>query len=77
MAPVLVILVAAYIIASIFIGVFDAASNTILQCYLMDKDMGTLDSEKHVPASLKGFLDEGKTAPEEEKANDETANQMV
>ena len=28
-----------YIIASIFISVFDASSNTILQCYLVDKDI--------------------------------------
>jgi len=57
-APVAVIVVAAYIISSIFIGVFEAASNTILQCYLMDKDMGTDDSEPHVPETLKGFLAE-------------------
>lgn len=70
--PVALILVAAYIIASIFIGIFDAASNTILQCYLMDKDMGTKDNEPHVPKNLRGFLSEGDDKVKEEgsQAND-------
>jgi len=58
MVPVLMILLLAYMIASIFIGVFDAGTNTILQCYLMDKEMGGNDDEAHVPAGLKKFLDE-------------------
>jgi len=36
LAPVLVIFLFAYMISSVFIGVFDAGCNTILQCYLMD-----------------------------------------
>jgi hypothetical protein len=27
------------VVASIFVSIFDAASNTILQCYLIDKDI--------------------------------------
>lgn len=56
MVPVALILLVAYLISSIFIGVFDAGANTILQCYLMDKEMGGTDDEKHVPENLKDFL---------------------
>lgn len=37
--PVLIIFMLSYVISSIFIGIFDASANTILQCYLMDMDM--------------------------------------
>lgn len=61
-------------IASIFIGVFDSGTNTILQCYLLDKEMGGNDEEPHVPQGLKKFLDgHTKTGTEEpllEKTND-------
>lgn len=57
--PVLLILFIAYLISAIFIGVFDAGCNTIMQCYLMDKEMGGTDDEPHVPAKLKKFLEDG------------------
>lgn len=58
--PALFILLIAYVIAGIFVSVFDAASNTLLQCYLVDDDIrkqgkGKLDT-KHIPAQLTKFL---------------------
>ena len=58
LVPALIILVLAYIIAGIFVSIFDAAANTILQCYLIDQDVAkqhNLESG-HVPAGLKKFL---------------------
>jgi len=59
----------------VFIGIFDAGSNTILQCYLMDKEMGSTDDEPHVPEGLRGFLDEAttKSSPPD---NDAEPNQV-
>jgi len=37
--PLFVIFLLAYLIASIFIAVFDISANTILQCYLLDKEI--------------------------------------
>lgn len=37
--PAAIIFAFAYIIASIFISIFDASANTILQCYLIDLDI--------------------------------------
>jgi len=61
--PIAVIFLFAYLISSVFIGIFDAGCNTILQCYLMDKEMGGQDDEKHVPKGLRGFLDKIKKSP--------------
>ena len=58
LVPVLVIFLLVYMIASVFISVFDAGANTILQCYLMDREMGGHDDEPHVPATLKKFLND-------------------
>jgi len=63
--PTLLIFLMAYLISSIFIGVFDAGSNTILQCYLMDKEMGGHDDEPHVPKNLKKFLIQHERGEEE------------
>jgi len=50
--PCFVIFVLSYVIAAMFIGIFDVSSNTILMCYLWDleicKSTGKLDSS-HVP----------------------------
>ena len=48
----------AYVMASIFISVFDASSNTILQCYLVDLDISRQNGldPKHVPETLSRFL---------------------
>lgn len=57
--PVLVIFLISYTISAVFIGIFDASANTILQCYLMDMDMckqrGEVES-KHIPHALKKFF---------------------
>ena len=56
--PVICTFVVGYIMGSIFISVFDASSNTILQCYLVDMDIARqtgIDS-KHVPPTLAEFL---------------------
>jgi len=60
--------------------VFDAGANTILQCYLWDKEMGGTDNEKHVPESLKSFLPDSDVKEQEMAAtptNQEGSNAMV
>ena len=56
--PMLIIFAAAYIISSIFISVFDASANTILQCYLIDLDIARQSNldPTHVPPTLAKFL---------------------
>ena len=56
--PLLLCFVIAYVLGSIFISVFDAASNTILQCYLVDLDISRQNGldPKHVPETLARFL---------------------
>jgi len=55
--PAFVILVISYIVASIFVSVFDAASNTMLQCYLIDAEMDArVRQDNHIPAQLRSFL---------------------
>ena len=56
--PALVIFAFAYIISSIFISIFDASSNTILQCYLIDLDISRQNrlEPEHVPPTLARFL---------------------
>lgn len=55
----LVIALISYMISAVFIGIFDASANTILQCYLMDIDMcrqkNIVDS-KHIPPTLLKFF---------------------
>ena len=57
--PLLFCFLISYTLGSIFISVFDASSNTILQCYLVDMDIvhqkGGVES-KHIPPTLKKFL---------------------
>lgn len=49
-----------WIISHVFIGVFDVASCTILQCYLWDLDIAKQKNlnTSHVPATLAKFLKE-------------------
>ena len=56
--PLAICFVIGYILASIFISVFDASSNTILQCYLVDKDISRQSNleSSHVPPTLAKFL---------------------
>ena len=67
-APLLVIFLFSWMIASIFIEIFDTGANTILQCYILDQEVGLCDDE-HIPRSLKKFFseDEIKRAMEKDK----------
>ena len=47
-APLLVIFLLSYMIATIFIEIFDTGANTILQCYLLDQEVGLCDGA-HIP----------------------------
>ena len=38
-APLAVVFLISYLIASMFMSIFDVSANTILQCYLMDKEI--------------------------------------
>ena len=59
--PILMIFFMSYVIATIFISIFDAGANALLQCYLFDLDIwrqkGEID-DKHVPEHLKRFFKE-------------------
>jgi solute carrier family 44 (choline transporter-like protein), member 2/4/5 len=65
--PALLMFGIAYIVAGIFVSIFDASANTILQCYLIDKDItkqrGAHLEPTHVPPTLRKFL---KTHDEEQ-----------
>lgn len=59
--PLFVIFLVSYIVCAIFIGVFHTSANTILQCFLVDREvshrLGHVD-DSHVPHALRKFLDE-------------------
>lgn len=82
--PLGVIFVISYIIATIFIEIFDTGANTILQCYLLDKEVG-LPNDEHIPKNLvKFFTDQEiyeanereKVAEANEPLIDHKANQL-
>lgn len=57
--PLFVIFLLSYMIASVFIAVFDVAANTILQCYLMDKSIAAqngLNDPDHIPPTMTKFF---------------------
>jgi solute carrier family 44 (choline transporter-like protein), member 2/4/5 len=56
--PCLFVFIFAYIVASVFIGIFDISSATILQCYLKDLDISRQANLEptHVPETLAKFL---------------------
>lgn len=58
--PLLVVFLLSYTIAAVFIAVFDTSANTILQCYLLDKEIATsknqVDDPDHVPPTLQKFF---------------------
>ena len=58
--PLFMIFLLSYMIASIFIAIFDISANTILQCYLMDKEvqkqLGVVEDPKHVPPTMAKFF---------------------
>ena len=46
-------------IASVFIAIFDVSANTILQCYLMDKEIASqsgLADPDHIPPTMSNFF---------------------
>ncbi len=49
-----------YVIASIFMSIFSIASNTILQCFILDTEIAQIKSDggaNHQPQCLQGFVD--------------------
>ena len=72
--PCAMILIISYIVGSAFIQSFDDAANTILQCYLIDKDVYSRNPERcqaHIPESLKKFIKNLKLDGEAEGDNTE------
>lgn len=57
--PLFITFCLSYLIASVFIAVFDISANTILQCYLLDKEIagrkGVPDPD-HIPPTLDKFF---------------------
>ena len=57
--PLFVVFLLSYMIASIFIAIFDVSANTILQCYLMDKEIAAqqgLQDPDHIPPTMVNFF---------------------
>mmetsp|Transcript_29339 Transcript_29339/g.44209 ORF Transcript_29339/g.44209 Transcript_29339/m.44209 type:complete len:428 (+) Transcript_29339:627-1910(+) len=52
--PAVIVGVIAYVVASLFLSIFDFASLAILHCFIMDEDFG---GSSRTPDSLKSFLD--------------------
>merc|ERR1712054_128365 len=50
----LVIMVLAYSVASVFMAIFTFAASTILQCFLLDEELG---GSTRTPDALQRFLD--------------------
>lgn len=59
--PLLVIFLISYLTTAIFMSIFHTSANTILQCFIVDRDIaiqkGHVDAQ-HVPNSLLKFIDE-------------------
>ena len=67
--PLFIIFLLSYMIAAVFIAVFDVSANTILQCYLMDKEIAHqqgLQDPDHIPPTMHKFF-----------KNDAVASQMT
>ena len=70
LTPCFIIFVFGYIIANTFISPFDISANTILQCYILDKDVADRfpgRDMKHLPNQLEVFFDQ---STREYKKND-------
>jgi len=66
--PLFIIFLLSYMIAAVFIAVFDVSANTILQCYLLDKEIAHqsgLQDPDHIPPTMHKFF-----------KNDAVASQM-
>jgi solute carrier family 44 (choline transporter-like protein), member 2/4/5 len=75
-APLLVIFLFSWAIATIFIEIFDTGANTILQCYLLDREVGLCDDE-HIPKSLKKFFSDDEIRIAMEKGKVEENNEPM
>ena len=62
--PAIVVAIAAYLIASLFISLFDFAALTILQCFLVNIEMGGTVT---TPDSLKPFIEQVEQQKEVQK----------
>ena len=57
--PLFMVFLLSYMIASTFIAVFDVSANTILQCYLMDKEIAAqqgVGDPAHIPPTMTKFF---------------------
>jgi len=81
--PLVIIFLFSYTVTAIFMSIFQVGANTILQCFLVDRDIAEQKNELeammgHVPAALKKFLDgyDQWEDAQEHKVDQEQANQM-
>ena len=76
-SPLLAIFIFSYIIATIFIEIFDTGANTILQCYLLDREVG-LCNDEHIPRALTKFFSDAEIkAAMEKDEKDENKEPML
>lgn len=83
-APLILIFLFSYTVSAIFMSIFSVGANTILQCFLVDRDIAEQRNEveammTHVPEALKKFLDgydEYKDKQVDEEALNKDTNQM-
>ena len=57
--PLLTVFLLTWIISAVFIAIFDTGSNTILQCYLLDKEIASYDGlgdPDHIPPTMSKFF---------------------
>lgn len=57
--PLFMIFLLSYMISHTFIAIFDVSANTILQCYLLDKEVAGqqgVDDPDHIPPTLTKFF---------------------
>jgi len=57
--PATLVFCFSYVVACVFISVFDTSANTILQCYLVDVDIARQHNLEptHIPKKLAKFLE--------------------
>jgi len=81
--PLIFIFLFSYTVSAIFMSIFAVGANTILQCFLVDRDIAEQKNELdsmmgHVPAALRKFLDgyDQYEDAQEAKVEAEKANDM-
>lgn len=67
MVPALVVAIFAYMIASVFLSVFDFSALTILHCFCLDESQG--GGTRNTPDGLKKFLEKDDEMDKMKKAN--------